>query len=154
MLSPTPGLFDALFSGLLVDDVLVRTRSADAIEKITVRHPEYLCAYRRKLLDEVARIEQKEVRWHVAQMLPRIRWSRIDQGEVTRTLREYLNDRSSIVKAFAMQALVDMVQQVPGIRQSVERDIRKLTRIGMPAMKARGRRLLARLAGPARRSSR
>ncbi len=37
-----PGLFDALFSGLFADDPLIRMRSADAAEKVTAVHPEYL----------------------------------------------------------------------------------------------------------------
>ena len=37
-----PGLFKVLLSGLRSDDAVVRLRVADAIEKVSARHPEYL----------------------------------------------------------------------------------------------------------------
>ena len=47
-------------------------RAADAVEKITARRPELLRPHKRRLLTELALIPQQEVRWHVAQMLPRL----------------------------------------------------------------------------------
>lgn len=65
-----PRLFGELFAGLSVDDPVVRARAADAVEKISVIHPEYLRPYSAALVGELARCEQKEVRWHVAQCCP------------------------------------------------------------------------------------
>ena len=67
-----PELFEALFDGLSVADPLVRMRAADAVEKITAKHADWLKPYKRRLLGPVAAIEQQEVRWHVAQLLPRL----------------------------------------------------------------------------------
>ncbi len=72
MVLEQPGLFDVLISGIALNDPLVRIRCADAAEKVTVQHPEYLRPYKRTLLEEYSRIEQKEVRWHVAAMLARL----------------------------------------------------------------------------------
>jgi hypothetical protein len=66
-----PRLFDTLFESILAEAEVVRMRAADAIEKITVKRRETLQPYKGRLMEEVARLEQKEVRWHVAQMLPR-----------------------------------------------------------------------------------
>ena len=63
-----PSLFGAVFEGMLSDDPLVRMRAADAIEKITAKHPDYLQPYKEILIEQVARSEQQEVRWHVAQL--------------------------------------------------------------------------------------
>ena len=68
----SPSLFGLVFQGMLSDDPLIRMRSADAIEKITVKHPEYLQPYKEKLIKQIATSEQQEVRWHVAQMDPRL----------------------------------------------------------------------------------
>jgi hypothetical protein len=57
-----PSLFGIVFDGMLSDDPLIRMRSADAIEKITVKHPEYLQPYKEKLVNQVAKSEQQEVR--------------------------------------------------------------------------------------------
>jgi hypothetical protein len=138
-------LFRPLFAGLFLEDPVVRARVADVVEKITAVHPAYLCPYKSKLIGDVARCEQKEVRWHVAQMLPRLRWNRSELQQASEILRMYLCDSSSIVKTFAMQALVDLAAQAPALRPSVLRLLRDHTVHGTPAMRARGRRLLANL---------
>ncbi len=73
-----PSLFGIVFDGMLSDDPLLRMRCADAAEKITEKQPGFLQPYKEKLIKEVAKIEQPEVRWHVAQMIPRLE---VDQEE-------------------------------------------------------------------------
>jgi len=141
----SPELFGALFAGLSVDDPVVRARAADAVEKISVIHPEYLRPHRSKLVGDLAHCEQKEVRWHVAQMLPRLRWNIREQNQVYDILADYLRDSSSIVKTFAMQALADLTTQAPKLRPAVLRRISNFTAHGTPAMRARGRKLIANL---------
>jgi hypothetical protein len=55
-------LFGLVFQGMLNDDPLIRMRSADATEKITVKHPEYLQPYKEILIKQIATSEQQEVR--------------------------------------------------------------------------------------------
>lgn len=147
-------LFGVVFSGLQSDDAVLRARAADAVEKITARHPEYSRPYRKALIGPLADCEQKEVRWHVAQMLGRIRWSPSERKRVLDILMAYFNDESSIVKTFAMQALADLARQAPALMPSVRLHLQELTAIGTPAMKARGRKLLKELGEPTRRSTR
>ena len=149
-----PELFGALFTGLYVDDPVVRARAADAVEKISAIHPEYLRPYRARLVGELARCEQKEVRWHVAQMLPRLRWNVRERQEVCDILTEYLRDSSSIVKTFAMQALADLTTQAPELCPAVLRQLQQLTVRGTPAMRARGRKLLEELSDSTGRPAR
>lgn len=61
-----PSLFKEVFEGMLNKDPVIRMRSADAIEKVSVKHPEYLQPFKSKLINHVSKIEQQEVRWHVA----------------------------------------------------------------------------------------
>jgi len=149
-----PGLFDAVFCGLLTDKPLLRMRSADAIEKITALHPEYLRPYKTRLIEQVARIDQKEVRWHVAQMLSRVEWNKADRPRVLGVILEYLNDRSSLVRTFAMQAFADLARQAPELRPTALLHLQELTAIGTPAMQARGRKLLAEMQGLSKRAAR
>ncbi len=140
-----PRLFPVLFDGMLADDPLIRMRTADAVEKITVEHPEYLQPFKNKLIKKVARIEQQEVRWHVAQMFPRLKSTEKERQEIFKLLDEYLKDKSSIVKTFAMQALADFAIADRRLRLSTIKKIEKFMRTGTPAMKSRGRMLLAKL---------
>ena len=180
-----PELFAVLFSGFVAADPLLRMRCADAAEKVSAQHPEYLQLYKQQLLGKLAGIEQKEVRWHIAAMLPRLELTKSERERAVKillgytnghgncanpdnetcharfphpnplpqageganeSLREFhANDGSGIVKTLAMQALADLASCDEKLRSAVQRHIRELTIIGTPAMKARGRKLLAQL---------
>ncbi len=140
-----PCLFDALFEGLLDADPLVRMRSADAVEKITVSHPEYLQPFKKRLLEQIASNEQPEVRWHIAQLIPRLALTPEERSRAVVILEGYLADRSSIVKTFAMQTLADLAEQDASLKATIVPLLGTLARQGTPAMQSRGRKLLAKL---------
>jgi len=140
-----PALFDEVFRGLWSENDLIRMRCADVAEKVTLTHPELLQPYKQPLLERVARIPQQEVRWHVAQMLPRLELSQEERAWAVGILRGYLQDKSQIVKTFALQALADLAGKDAALRPQVIQWLEQLTAAGSPAVKSRGRKLLARL---------
>ena len=140
-----PNLFDVLVAGMSMEDPLLRMRCADAVEKITTSRPEYLRRHKRRLIGDLSRIEQKEVRWHVAAMLARLRLTPKEQQRVIGILLAYTNDHSSIVKTLAMQSLADLALRDAALRPLVRLHIEELTAIGTPAMRARGKKLLSEL---------
>ena len=105
-----PSLFNEVFDCLYSDTPGVRMRSADVIETFTSKHPEYVNPYKNKLLYEVSRINQKEVRWHVCQIIPRLELNTKEFDQAFILFKEYFDDNSSIVKTFVMQALFDLAQ--------------------------------------------
>lgn len=70
-----PALFPALIDGMHHDDELVRMRAADAVEKLTVTNPEWLPPFTAQLMKLAAGATQQELRWHPAQLLPRLELS-------------------------------------------------------------------------------
>jgi len=142
-----PSLFEVVFEGMLHSDPLIRMRCADAVEKITVHRPDYLRPYKKRLIRQVAQIDQQEIRWHVAQMFSRLDLTPLERHTVVGILNEYLQDKSKIVKTFSMQSLADMAVQDPSLRVGIVAQLEELTRTGSPAMKSRGKKLLARLNG-------
>lgn len=77
-----PSLFAEVFDGMLHDDPRVRMRSADALEKVSSKHPEYLQPFKTRLINEVSRIQQQEVRWHVAQMFSYLKLDDVERDTV------------------------------------------------------------------------
>lgn len=140
-----PAGFAELIEGLRSEDPVVLMRAADAVEKVSRSHPAWLKPYRRALLEEWSAIEEKDVRWHVAQMLPRLQWTAGQRRRVFDVLQGYLKDPSSLVRTCAMQALVELVADDPAGRAAVRRRVQQLVRTGTPAMRARGRQLLLRM---------
>jgi hypothetical protein len=120
-------------------------RAADAAEKVTRKRPHDLQRHKRMLIAQVATTDQAEVRWHVAQMLPRLKLRHGELCRVLDILHAYLNDDSRIVATSAMQAFAELSEQFPQLLPEVLSILRHRTAIGSPAMKARGRKLLAAL---------
>lgn len=81
-------------------------------------------------------------------MLIRLPLSKREEGEVLHILLDYTQDKSSIVKTMAMQAMADLGlgSDQAELRQKVVHHIEDLTAVGTPAMRARGKKLLAKLA--------
>lgn len=129
----------------LTDDV-VRMRAADAIEKISFEHPEWFKPYKRKLLRLLEDAEQQELRWHLAVVIPRLHLTNQEMRRALVSLRGYSNDRSSIVKTCALQGLFDLSRIHPGLHQPIRVLLRRASRTGTPAMKARARKLLSEMA--------
>jgi len=138
-------LFGALFECMLDNDPFVRMRAADAVEKITAMRPDFLQPHKARLINRVAKIDQQEVRWHVAQLFSRFELTKADRRAVVLILAAYLEDKSRIVKTFSMQALADIAAQDKQLRPSIVRQLEKVTKEGSPAMQSRGKKLLDQL---------
>ena len=100
------------------------------------------------MLTELAAIDQREVRWHVAQLLPRLALTPPQRAQAISILRRFLDDDSRIVRTFAMQALADLAEHDEQMRRWLLPLLAELTRTGTPAMRSRGRKLVARLEQP------
>jgi len=124
-------------------DPLVRMRAADALEKLTTAQPFLLRPFTTRLLRLAAGAKQQELRWHLAQIVPRLSLTVRQRNGCIRTLRTYLEDQSSIVRTCALHALAELAQSSPSLRPQVDQLLRKAIRTGTPAMRARARRLLA-----------
>ena len=85
------------------------------------------------------------MRWHVAALFSRLELTRPERRTVLKIRHQYLENKSKIVKTFAMQALADLALQDRELKPSIYRQLEELTRIGSPAMQSRGRKLLAKL---------
>ncbi len=142
LVSKRPELFDDVVNAILIDAPGIRMRASDVVEKITRVHPEWLKSYKKQFLGKIANIKQKEVRWHLAQILPRFNLTKNEREKVFTLMLTFLEDESRIVKTFAMQALTDIAVQDESYVGKVHDIVKKLIRSGTPAMQSRGRKLL------------
>jgi hypothetical protein len=145
LLEERPEEFASLIECLWDADPVVSMRAADAAEKATRERPELLQPFKRELLGLLSEAVQQELRWHLAQMIPRLELGAAERRRACGALRDYLDDRSSIVRTMAMQGMADLAREDTALRPEVVERIRALTRTGTPAMRARGRKLLREL---------
>jgi len=140
-----PALFKDLVSGLFDDNPAVRMRAADAMEKISSDDPQLLQPYKKQLIRLAQRTQQQDMRWHLAQMLPRLQLTAKETAAVTDIFFDFLNDRSKIVVTFAMQALTDFALIKGQASDRLIRAMENLTQTGSPAIQSRGKKLLPKL---------
>ena len=140
-----PTLFPELMRGLWDSDPLIRMRAADAAEKVSLRRPDLLQPFKTKLLRLLDETTQQELRWHLAQMIPRLRLSKKDRMRAASVFRFHLGNQSSIVKTNAMQAMADLASIDDELLPEVKKLLTTLTEVGTAAMRARGRKLLQQL---------
>jgi len=138
-----PRLFGELIQGLCATDPLVRMRAADAAEKVSRQQPDLLRPFKRELMHLLQETSEQELRWHLAQMVPRLPLTSKERLRTTAVFRRYLEDRSSIVKTCAMQALADTAAKDESLLSETKALLQDAMRSGTAAMRARGRKLLA-----------
>lgn len=142
-----PALFAELIHGLHAPDPLVRMRAADAAEKVSLKRPDHLRPFKAELLRLLDEASEQELRWHLAQMVPRLPLTRTERFHAASVLRHYLNDRSSIVKTCALQALAEITANDQSLLSEIKALLQDSLRNGTAAMKARARKLLRQLEG-------
>lgn len=140
-----PRRFRELITCLWNDNAVIRMRAADAAEKVSAKRPELLQPYKSELLGLLAETEQIELRWHLAEMVPRLQLTPRERQRTIAHLQRYLDDRSSIVKTFALQALFNLAQNDSASHESARQLLEASLRSGTPAMRARARHLLKKL---------
>jgi hypothetical protein len=137
-----PKLFRELIACLWHDDPVIRMRAADAAEKVSTHNPLLLVRYKSQLLGLLAETDQIELRWHLAQMIPRFKLTARERQRAAAALRRYLDDRSSIVRTCALQALSELSRKDEALRSETKQLLETALRSGTAAMKARARHLL------------
>jgi HEAT repeat protein len=135
-----PSIVGFLVALLEHREAVVRMRAADALEKIQRRAPERVEAFRDDLLTVAERADEQELRWHLAQMIPRFDLSRRECARAAAAFEKYFGDESAIVRVSALQAIVELAQRdaslVPVARRYLAR-----AKSGSAAEKARARKL-------------
>ncbi|MGZ3945855.1 MAG: hypothetical protein ACXVJB_13000 [Mucilaginibacter sp.] len=131
--------FDMLFKLLHHSDRLVVMRTADAIEKIAVDHPEYLSCYTQQVFDLCKTAVNKELKWHLAQLIPRLILNKDGATKAKSILSDWLFDKnnSNIVRVNALQGLFDLADD----KASMDGLFAKLEKEQVPSISARIRKL-------------
>jgi HEAT repeat protein len=137
-----PRRFPQLIGQLWSDDGVVRMRAADATEKISAKNPGLLKPFKAEFLGLLFEAEQKELRWHLAQMIPRLPLTKKERLRAAEGLRRYLKDTSSIVKTFALQGLTELARAEASLLSEISENLEAAERAGTSAMKARACKLL------------
>jgi hypothetical protein len=138
-----PKLLPLLFKGMNSADPLIRMRAADAAEKVSKEHPQYLQPFKSQLINKLTKIPQQEVRWHAAQMFSYLTLTPRERTKVARILFYWLkNEKSNIVRVMSLQTLADFAKQDIKIKNKTIPLLKNFLVGGTPSLKSRSRKLL------------
>lgn len=141
-----PNLFPEVFEGLFHNNPLIRMRAADVLEKVSQKHPEYLLPFKKRLIHEASLIDQQEVRWHVALLFSYLKLEDDEVKLVMDHLSSWLDTaKSQIVKVNSLQAMADIAEKHESYREFVMKKLQEVVETGSPAVKSRGKKLIAEL---------
>lgn len=117
-------------------------RAADGLEKFSLQHTTGLQPFADDLIEILQNQSQKEVRWHLAQILPRLKLSDEQMRIVLKIwIEDFYKSPSNIVQAMSLQAVHDIADVYVPAGKKLNQLIDDALEKGAPAIKARARRL-------------
>jgi hypothetical protein len=131
--------FNELFSYLFHHDRIVVMRAADAIEKITLTKPGYLKNHAQEIILLSGKATNKELMWHLAQLLSRLGLNRNEFRRAWNILTNWVKDKtnSRIVRVNSMQALFDLLSRDKSLLKDFNLTLLELEKENIPSINAR-----------------
>jgi hypothetical protein len=135
--------FDLLMNELHSGERIVVMRAADAIEKITINHKEFLQAHKQALFRLADSAVNKELKWHLALLILRLKLNSTETGKAWGILKQWASDKkeSRIVRVNALQGLYELARNSPSLNNNLNRIIKKLENENIPSVSARIKKL-------------
>ena len=135
--------FDRLFKFLFHPDRIIVMRAADAIEKITINCPQYLLKHKSDLLDLFLNSKNKELKWHLAVIAPRLDLDKKEFAWLWKSLLEWARDKtnSRLVRVAAIQGLFEMARKKKDLLKSFDLFAIQLEKEKVPSINARIRNI-------------
>ena len=135
--------FDALFNCLHEKERLIVMRAADAIEKITLSHPEYLSRHKEEIINFCLSEINIEFKWHLALLLARLTLSATERDRVFEILKKWLLNQkeSKIVRANALQSLYQLSRQDETLKKEFSLIVGAVEKENIPSLNARIRKI-------------
>jgi hypothetical protein len=140
-----PGLFKLVVEGIRDPDPIIRMRSADVVEKVSRKNPEYLQPYKEEILHDLSQIDQKEVKWHIAQMISYLDLTETERSKAFSILERYTKSNSAIVVVFSVESLAKLALKDDRFKKRVIKIIKKLKKSGKPSVTKKTEKVLKKI---------
>jgi hypothetical protein len=135
--------YEGLLHDLGGDDKAVAERAARRLRQISQSDLSALYPWRKQLLKQAFAAQDLRVQWNLTIILGRLPLRGRDKAVAVDLFFERLRDKSPLNRTFAMQALIDLSEDDPGLRARVLPILQEALEHGTAAMRARARLLLA-----------
>jgi hypothetical protein len=139
--------FDELFALVFHHERPLVMRAVDAVEKITIKHPEFLKPHKAQLMSVLKSADHKELKWHIAQLIPRVELLETELTNVRHILSYWaLNkNESKIVRVNALQGIFDLSRKHPEVNEDLLNAIAVMKDEMIPSIQARIKKIVREL---------
>lgn len=136
--------FDILFELLYSNDRLIIMRTIDSIEKITRKEKKYLDNHKDEIIELCIKSFDKELKWHLAQIVPRLNLSSEEINKVFNILKTWTLDKreSRIVRANALESLFEFSRINKELKEEFDKIINQIRSENIPSLNARIKKIL------------
>jgi hypothetical protein len=135
--------FDELFALLFHHERNLVMRAADAVEKVTRKHKEFLVRHKDQILSLLRSAIHIELKWHIAQLVSRLPLDPGEFHEVWAVLSYWAQNpnESKIVRVNSLQGLFDMSANNPAFEMSLIKILDTVEHEPIPSLRARIKKL-------------
>ena len=127
------------------DDWLVSLRALDLLEKFAHDRPDWVEPHKRIFIGPLSRSDKWEIRLQIVRALPLFRWTPAQTTRVEAILTESVSYPQLFVRAWALDGLASLASDRPRLVPLVRRYLSEFERSPSKALRARARRIAARL---------
>ncbi|MCW4033466.1 MAG: hypothetical protein NWF08_08785 [Candidatus Bathyarchaeota archaeon] len=98
------------------------------------------------MINEVSKIEQQEVRWHVAQMFSYLDLSKDERDKVIEILLSFIDtSKSKIVKVFSITTLANIAEKDQNRKSFILKKLQEFIQLDSPMIISRTKKLIKKL---------
>lgn len=135
--------FDDLFALLFHEDRVIVMRAADCIEKVTRNNSPFLLSHKDHIVTLSHSAADKELMWHLAQLLPRVPWNKDEVNAIWERLRTWVlqKEGSRIVRVNALQTMFELSHKNKNLRDDFLNIMDCIVKENIPSINARIRKL-------------
>lgn len=137
--------FEKLFPLIFSDKRPVAMRAIDAVEKITRTRTEYLLGHEQQLMQFARTTDNKEIKWHLAQLIPRMTLLPAQLSRAFNLLNYWAGNphESRIVRVNSLEGMYQLCRKSNSKRTMLRlrRAVDKFERSLYPSLAARARKI-------------
>jgi len=135
--------FDKLFTYLYDNDRATVMKTIDIIEKITLKHEKYLQKHKPEIINMSNNAEYIELKWHLAQIITRIKYTNNEIKIVWKILEKWILDRkeSKIVRVNSLQSLYEITKNNNEFQNDFINIVNTIREENIPSINARIKKL-------------
>ena len=135
--------FEILFKYLYSNNRLIAMRAADAIEKFTLKNPNFLEEHNQDIIKLMHTAIDKELKWHLALLASRMNPSSEELTIVWDQLKKWVKNKkeSKIVRVNSIQSLFNLSQQHKSLKEDFDLIITEIKNENFPSIISRLRKL-------------